>query len=167
MHYILDALKIQVKCISLCNHGSFKTEWYIQTINNYIARHLWDKGKEWLLFVTSSCYAVNTFVSSVTGSTPYELVFLQKPSHIFNFYYQPLDTVAKGYRHYCIKMHAKLDNISSFITELKRFQQQCKPLSIILKDPLQKFSVKDNWYIFWLHHLHHCKLRLRNFEQTL
>ena len=26
MHYILDALKIQVKCISPCNHDSLKTE---------------------------------------------------------------------------------------------------------------------------------------------
>ena len=29
MHYILDALKIQVKCISPYNHGSVKIERYI------------------------------------------------------------------------------------------------------------------------------------------
>ena len=33
MHYVLDALKINVKCISSYNHGSLKTERYIQTIN--------------------------------------------------------------------------------------------------------------------------------------
>ena len=64
----------------------------------------------------------NTFVSSVTGFTPYELVFLKKPPDVLNLYFQPLDTVTKGYRDYCIKMHAKLDNISLFITELKTFQ---------------------------------------------
>ena len=53
MHYVLDALKIDVKCISPYNHGSLKTERYIQTINNLITRHLKDKGKEWPLFVTS------------------------------------------------------------------------------------------------------------------
>ena len=87
MHYILDTLKIQVKCISPYNHGSHKTEQYIQTINNLIARHLWDKGKEWPLFVTSSCYAMNTLVSSVTGFTPYELVFLKKPPDVLNLYF--------------------------------------------------------------------------------
>ena len=46
MHYVLDALKIDVKCISPYNHGSLKTERYIQTINNLITRHLKDKGKE-------------------------------------------------------------------------------------------------------------------------
>ena len=45
MHYVLDALKIDVKCISPYNHGSLKTERYIQTINNLITCHLKDKGK--------------------------------------------------------------------------------------------------------------------------
>ena len=52
MHYVLDALKIDVKCISLYNHSSLKTERYIQTINDLITRHLKDKGKEWPLFIT-------------------------------------------------------------------------------------------------------------------
>ena len=39
-------------------------------------------------------------------------------------YFEPLETIAKGYRDYCTKMRAKLDNVSSFITELKTFQQQ-------------------------------------------
>ena len=56
MHYVLDALKINIKCISPYNHGSLKTERYIQTINNLIKRHLKDKGKEWPLFVTSCCF---------------------------------------------------------------------------------------------------------------
>ena len=56
MHNVLDALKIDVKCISPYNHGSLKTERYIQTINNLITRHLKDKGKEWPLFVISCCF---------------------------------------------------------------------------------------------------------------
>ena len=128
MHYVLDALKIDIKCISPYNHGSLKTERYIQTIKNLITRHLKDKGKEWPLFVTSCCFAMNTFVSTTTGFSPYELVFLKKPPDILNLYFEPLETIAKGYRDYCLKMRAKLDNVSSFIIELKTFQQQRQAL---------------------------------------
>ena len=128
MYYVLDALKIYFKCISPYNHGSLKIERYIQTINNLITRHLKDKGKEWPLFVTSCCFAMNTFVSTTTGLSPYKLVFLKKPPDILNLYFKPLETIAKGYGDYCLKMRAKLYDVSSFITELKIFQQQRKTL---------------------------------------
>ena len=79
MHFILDALKVNIKIVSSHNHGSLKTERYIQTINNLITRQLTGKGNEWPLFVMSTCYAMNTFVSPITGFSPYELVFLKKP----------------------------------------------------------------------------------------
>ena len=101
-----------------------KTERYIQTINNLITRHLTGKGTEWPLYVTSTCCAMNTFVSSQTGFSPYELVFLKKPPDILNLYFEPLETIAKGYQDYCIKMKAKLDNVSNVIMEMKAFQQQ-------------------------------------------
>ena len=124
----MDALKIDVKCILPYNHGSLKTERYIQTINNLLTRHLPDIGKEWPLFVTSCCFAMNTFVSMTTSFSLYELVFLKKPPDILNLYFKPLETIAKGYRDYCIKMRTKLDNISNFILELKTFQQQRQAL---------------------------------------
>ena len=40
MHHVLNILKIDVKCISPYNHGSLKTERYIQIINNLITQHL-------------------------------------------------------------------------------------------------------------------------------
>ena len=40
-----------------------------------ITRHLKDKGKEWPLFVTSCCFAMNMFVSTTTGFSSHELVF--------------------------------------------------------------------------------------------
>ena len=43
MHFILDALKVNVKIVSSHNHGSLKTERYIQTINNLITRQLTEK----------------------------------------------------------------------------------------------------------------------------
>ena len=78
MHYILDALKVDVKVVSAHNHGSLKTKHYIQTINNLITRQLTGKGKEWPLFVMSTCYAMNTSLSPTTGFSLYELVFLKK-----------------------------------------------------------------------------------------
>ena len=95
-----------------------------KTINNLITRHLTGKGREWPLYVTSTCYAINTFVSPVTGFSPYELVFLKKPPDILNLHFQPLQTVAKGYEDYCIKMKTKLENVGNFILELKAFQQE-------------------------------------------
>ena len=124
MHYILDALKVNVKLVSPSNHGSLKTERYIQTINNLITRQLTGKGREWPLYVTSTCYAMNTFVSPTTGFSPYELVFLKKPPDIFNLHFQPLQTIAKGYEDYCIKMKNRLDNVGNVILDLKTFQQE-------------------------------------------
>ena len=57
-----------------------------------------------------------------------KLVFLKKPPDILNLYFKPLETIAKGYRDYCLNMRTKLDNVSSFITELKTFQQQRQAL---------------------------------------
>ena len=124
MHYVLDALKIDMKCISPYTHGSLKMERYIQTINDLIMRHLKDKGKELPLFVTSCCFVMNMFVSTTTGFSPYEVVFLKKPPDILNLYFKPLETIANGYRDYCLKMRTKLDNVSSFITQFKTFEQQ-------------------------------------------
>ena len=67
---------------------------------------------------------MNTFVSTTTRFSPYELVFLKKPPDILNLYFKPLETIAKGYGDYCLKMRTKLYNVSSFITEPKTFQQQ-------------------------------------------
>ena len=124
MHYILDALKVNVKLVSPHNHGSLKTERYIQTINNLITRQLTGKGREWPLYVMSTCYAMNTFVSPSTGFSPYELVFLKKPPDILNLYFEPLQTIAKGYEDYCLKMKHRLEHVGNVILELKTFQQE-------------------------------------------
>ena len=120
MHYIFNALKVNVKLVSPHIHGSLKTESYI---NNLITRQLPGKGRELQLSVTST-YPMNTFVSPITGFSPYELVFLKKPSDIFNLHFQPLQTIAQGYEHYCIKMKTRLDNVGNVILDFKRFQQE-------------------------------------------
>ena len=51
MHYILDALKVNVKLVSPHNHGSLIAEMYIQTNNNLITRQLTGKCRELKLYV--------------------------------------------------------------------------------------------------------------------
>ena len=148
MHYILDALKINTKIISPHNHGSLKTERYIQTINNLITRQLTGKGKEWPLFVMSTCYAMNTFVSPVTGFSPYELVFLKKPPDLLNLYFQPLETVAKDFREYCVKMKARLNEVATVVMEMKSQQQQRQAeLAAARPEPLQTFQEDQLVYL--------------------
>ena len=124
MHYILDALKVNIKLVSPHIHGSLKTERYI---NNLITRQLPGKGRELQLSVTST-YPMNTFVSLTTGFSPYELVFLKKKKKspdIPNVHFQLLQkTIAQGYEHYCIKMKTRPDNDGNVILHFKRLQQE-------------------------------------------
>ena len=148
MHYILDALKVDIKVISPHNHGSLKTERYIQTINNLITRQLTGKGKEWPLFVMSTCYAMNKFVSPSTGFSPYKLVFLKKPPDLLNLYFQPLQTVAKDFREYCVKMRARLEEVSTVVMEMKALQQQRQAeLAAQQPEPLQTFQEDQLVYL--------------------
>ena len=56
-------LNCRLKVISPYNHGSSKCERQIETISEIIVKHLWDKGQMWLLFATTTAYAMNTFAS--------------------------------------------------------------------------------------------------------
>ena len=148
MHYILDALKVDTKVISPHNHGSLKTERYIQTINNLITRQLTGKGKEWPLFVMSTSYAMNTFVSPSTGFSPYELVFLKKPPDLLNLYFQPLETVAKDFREYCVRMKARLEEVTTVVMEMKALQQQRQAeLAAQQPEPPQTFQEDQLVYL--------------------
>ena len=69
MHYILDALKVNVKLVSPHTHGSLRTERYI---NNLITRQLTGKVRELLLYVTPIFYEMNTFISLTTSFSPYD-----------------------------------------------------------------------------------------------
>lgn len=149
MHFILDALKVNLKIVSSHNHGSLKTERYIQTINNLITRQLTGKGKEWPLFVMSTCYAMNTFVSPTTGFSPYELVFLKKPPDLLNLYFEPLQTVAKDFREYCIKMKARLEEISTVVMEMKALQQQ-RQAEITAQQPEPLHVFQEDQLVYFL-----------------
>ena len=73
------------------------------------------KGREWPLYVMSTCYAMNTFVSLSTAFSPYELVFSKKPPDILNLYFEPLQTIAKGYEDYTLIIKHRLEHVGNVI----------------------------------------------------
>ena len=96
----------------------------------------------------STCYAMNTFVSPVTGFSPYELVFLKKPPDLLNLYFQPLETVAKDFREYCVKMKARLNEVATVVMEMKAQQQQRQAeLAAARPEPLQTFQEDQLVYL--------------------
>jgi len=82
-------MKITQLLISPMNHGSNRTERYIRTIQDRLISYLNLTGENWPLFVSTSVYAMNTFVSPVTGYSPFELVFLRPAPDILAFDFNP------------------------------------------------------------------------------
>ena len=94
---LYKASHIKQILVSPENHGSLRTERYIQTMNNMLCKHLTDTGGDWPLYVHPCAMAMNTFVSPNTGFSPYEMVFLHKPPDITRLEFDP--TVVTGQDH--------------------------------------------------------------------
>ena len=89
MRMYFHAMNIKPYYISPMNHGSNRTERYIRTLSDILCKNLAGTGCNWPLFVLPSCWAMNTLTSHVTGYSPYEMVYHQKPPDLFNFDYFP------------------------------------------------------------------------------
>ena len=98
---ILHLLNCKLKVISPYNHGSGKVERQIKTVSKIIAKHLWDKGQMWPLFVTTAAYAMNTFTSeALNGFSPFQLVFLCDPPDLTSLSFPKIDIIPVTYREY-------------------------------------------------------------------
>ena len=98
---ILTMLKCILKVISPYNHSSSKCKRQIKTISKIIIKHLWDKGKMWLLFATTTAYAMNTFASEALSSfSPFQLVFLRDPPDLTSPSFPKIDTIPVNYHEY-------------------------------------------------------------------
>ena len=73
--YFYKKLRIRPYVVSPHNKGSNKSERYIQTIAKEITKYLEAEGCEWPLYVAPCVFAFNTFVSPLTGISPYKMVF--------------------------------------------------------------------------------------------
>jgi hypothetical protein len=72
-------MRTQPMYVSKENHGSNRTERYIQTINLRLKKYLNETGRNWPVFVAPCVFAQNTFVSPILGFSPYEMVYIRKP----------------------------------------------------------------------------------------
>ena len=94
-------LNCRLKVISPYNHGSSKVERLMKTVSDIIAKHLWDKGQMWPLFVTTAAYAMNTFGSeALNGFSPFQLVFIHDPSDLTSLSFPKIDTLSVVCREY-------------------------------------------------------------------
>ena len=90
MDEITKMLKIKIKLVAKENHGANQTERYIQSINNILRKYLMDSGKNWPSYVSAAAYSMNSFVSPVTGYSPYEMVFGRSPNILGNLDYKSI-----------------------------------------------------------------------------
>ena len=98
---ILTILNCRLKVISPYNHGSSKCKRKIKTISKYIVKHLWNKGKMWPLFATTTAYAMNTFASeALSVFSPFQLVFLRDPPDLISLSFPKIDTIPVNYCEY-------------------------------------------------------------------
>ena len=106
MTYIYEALRIKPIVISPENHGSLRTEQYIRTISEMLTKYISQQGQDWHLYLNACCYAHNTFVTPSMGYSPFELVYLHKPTDLVDVRFNPF----KG----------KMQNVLEYITMMLR-----------------------------------------------
>ena len=120
---ILHVLNCKLKVISPYNHGSSKVERQIKTISDIIVKHLWDKGQMWLLFMTTTAYAVNTFASeALNGFSPFQLVFVHNPPDLTSLSFPKIDTIPVAYREYYQLLLARAQMVGRLLLEWRTQQ---------------------------------------------
>ena len=93
-------LNCRLKVISPYDHSSSKHKRQIKTISEIIVKHLWDKGQMWLLFATTTAYAMNTFASEALSGFSFQLVFLRDPPDLTSLSFPKIDTIPVNYHEY-------------------------------------------------------------------
>ena len=145
----LHALNIQLITVSPFNHGSNRTERYIRTMSEILCKSLTGKGNKWPKFVFPACFAMNTQVSSLTGYTPYEMLFLQTPPDPCGFDFDPntagLQVSTETYMEF---MKEKFNLMKQLVLERKAIEAQTKWIRDMRKFPdSHGFAVGDLVYL--------------------
>jgi hypothetical protein len=149
MEILLTSLNIKQHLISPYNHGSNKTERYIQTINNMLCKYLEATGDKWPLYVSPCCYAMNTFTSVTLGFSPYEMVFLHEPPDLHDFTINPeLEGKTLSKQEYKDTLKARFLLMKSIIKERKEMEVNSQRIKETRKHPDAKgFTVDDIVYL--------------------
>ena len=72
-----------------------------------LTKYISQQGQDWHLYLNACCYAHNTFVTPSIGYSPFELVYLHKPTDLVDVRFNPF----KG----------KVQNVLEYITMSKQF----------------------------------------------
>ena len=87
-------------------------------INEIIMKHLWDKGQMWPLFTTTAACAMNTFTSeALSGSSPFQLVFLRDPPDLTSLSFPKIDTIPVTHREYYNLLLARAQLVGDLLLE--------------------------------------------------
>ena len=92
-------------------------------ISDIIVKHLWDKGQMWPLFATTAAYAMNTFASeSLSGFSPFQLVFLWDPPDLTSLTFPKIDTILVNYCEYYSLLLARVQMIGRLLLKWRTKQ---------------------------------------------
>ena len=120
---ILCMLNCRLKVISPYNHGSSKCERQIRMISEIIMKHLWDKGQMWPLFTTTAAYAMNTFASeTLSGLSPFQLVFLRDPPDLTGLSFPKIDTIPVKHREHYNLLLARAQLVGNLLLKCRTKQ---------------------------------------------
>ena len=86
-------------------------------------KHLWDKGQMWPLFATTAAYAMNTFASeTLSGLSPFQLVFLRDPPDLTSLSFPKIDTIPVKHREYYNLLLARAQLVGNMLLEWRTKQ---------------------------------------------
>ena len=145
------ALNISTFTVSPMNHGSNRTERYIQTLNEVICKNLIDTGDQWPQYVQPACFAMNTQISAVTGYSPHEMLYMQKPLDLLQLNYDP-DTkgITVSTKQYMEYKQAKFDFMKRIILSKRAKEVQTQFIKALRKFPNRdEYAVGDLIYLYY------------------
>ena len=84
---------------------------------------MWDKGKMWPSFVTTTAYAMNTFASeALNGFSPFQLVFIHDPPDLKSLSFPKIDTIPVAYREYYNLLLARAQMVGRILLDWRTQQ---------------------------------------------
>jgi len=124
MKLIFDALKVDLRFISVENHASLTAERHIGTISSFLARNLTNSGRNWPLYLKSSVWAYNTQPLPSLGLSPYSMVFGVDPPTVGALEFGDINSVPMSTRDYVEMLKSRLQHIGRTVLDIQAKIQQ-------------------------------------------
>ena len=147
---LCDALQIDRKVVSVENHGSLQVERHIQTIANFLKKHLNQFGKDWVRFISTTCYAYNSFSSPYLGDySPFELALGRAPPNVTGISWNPIKGLTHSCAEYVEHMKNKFENVGKVVLSLQEKHQEAQRLASVQK--LDKMPIYSRGQLVYLY----------------